>query len=161
MRSSKGRVYFRSSNFFHLVTIILPRYEYIFNASLKKLLFIDLNGYFIIISYIYFIQKYMLVLSAIFALHVFVTIFTSILQISLKKVRVKVLVVQSCPTLCHPVVCSPPSSWSLEFSRQNYWSALPFASQGNLSNPGINSGLLHCRQMLYQLSRQSSPKTTI
>ena len=55
----------------------------------------------------------MLVLSAIFALHVFVNIFTSILYISLKKVRVKVLVVQSCPTLCHPVVCSLPSSFVL------------------------------------------------
>ena len=55
----------------------------------------------------------MLVLSAIFALHVFVNIVTSILYISFKEVRVKVLVVQSCPPLCHPMVCSPPRSFVL------------------------------------------------
>ena len=34
------------------------------------------------------------------------------------------------------------------FSRQEYWSELPFPSPGDLSNPGINLGLLHCRQIL-------------
>ena len=112
----------------------------------------------------------MLVLSAIFALHVFVNIVTSILYISFKEVRVKVLVVQSCPPLCHPMVCSPlchpmvcspPSSFVLGILQGKYQSGLPFASQGNFSNPGINSGLLHCRQMLYQLSHQSSHQTII
>ena len=32
---------------------------------------------------------------------------------------------QSCPTLCFPIDCSPPS---LEFSRQEYWSGLPLPS---------------------------------
>ena len=36
----------------------------------------------------------------------------------------------------------------LGFSRQEYWSGLPFLSPGDLPNPG----LLHCRQILYQLS---------
>ena len=40
---------------------------------------------------------------------------------------VKVLVAQSCQTLCNP----------MEFSRREYWSGLPFPSPGNLPNPGI------------------------
>ena len=34
----------------------------------------------------------------------------------------------SCPTLCDPMDCIPPGSLSLEFSRQEYWSGLPFPS---------------------------------
>ena len=37
----------------------------------------------------------------------------------------------------------------MEFSRQEYWSGLPFPVSRHLSNPGINSGLLYCRQILY------------
>ena len=37
--------------------------------------------------------------------------------------------------------CSlPGSSLSLEFSRQEYWSGLPFLSLGGLPDPGIESG---------------------
>ena len=35
---------------------------------------------------------------------------------------------QSCPTLCNPIDDSPPGSPSLEFSRQEHWSGLPFPS---------------------------------
>ena len=35
---------------------------------------------------------------------------------------------QSCPTLCDPIDSSPPGSLSLGFSRQEYWSGLPFPS---------------------------------
>ena len=47
-------------------------------------------------------------------------------------------VAQSCPTLCDPmdcIVCQAPLS--MEFSRQEYWSGLPFPSPGNLPDPGI------------------------
>ena len=48
-------------------------------------------------------------------------------------------VTQSCPTLCDPIDCSPPgSSVSMGFSRQEYWSRLPFPSPGDLPNPGSN-----------------------
>ena len=49
----------------------------------------------------------------------------------------KVLVTQSCPTLCYPwtVACWAPLS--MEFSRQEYWNGLPFPSPGDLPNPGI------------------------
>ena len=47
------------------------------------------------------------------------------------------LVTQLCPTLCNPMDCSPPSTSAMEFSRQEYWSGLPFPSPGDLSDPGI------------------------
>ena len=49
-------------------------------------------------------------------------------------------VAQSCPTLCDPVDCSLPASLSMGFSRQEYWSGLPFPSPGDLPNPGIKPG---------------------
>ena len=48
---------------------------------------------------------------------------------------------------------APPS---MGFSRQRYWSGLPFPSPGGLPTQGLNSGLPHCRQMLYSLSHQGS-----
>ena len=47
-----------------------------------------------------------------------------------------VLVTHSCPTLCDPMGCSPLGS-SMEFSRQDYWSGLPFPSPGDLTDPEI------------------------
>ena len=46
---------------------------------------------------------------------------------------------QSCLTLCDPMDCSLPgfSSLSMGFSRQEYWSGLPFPSPGDLPDPGI------------------------
>ena len=32
-------------------------------------------------------------------------------------------------------------------SRQEYWSGLPCPSPGNLPNPGLNPGLLHCKEL--------------
>ena len=47
----------------------------------------------------------------------------------------------------------PPSNG---FSRQEYWSGLPFPSPGNFPTQGSNPGLPHCRQTLYRLSHQWS-----
>ena len=47
---------------------------------------------------------------------------------------------------------------SMGFSRQEYWSGLPFPSPGHLPDPGIESGLPHCRQTLYCLIQQGSLK---
>ena len=52
----------------------------------------------------------------------------------------KVWVAQLCPTLCDPMIPwtivhqVPPS---MGFSRQEYWSGLPFPSPGDLPDPGI------------------------
>ena len=50
----------------------------------------------------------------------------------------------------------PDFSWG--FSRQEYWSGLPCPPPGDLPNPGSNPGLPHCRQILYCLSHQGSPR---
>ena len=50
------------------------------------------------------------------------------------------LVTKSCPTLAvsWTVACQAPLS--IGFSRQEYWSGLPFPSPGNLPNPGFKPG---------------------
>ena len=52
-------------------------------------------------------------------------------------------------------IALPGSSW--EFSRQEYRSGLPCPPPGDLPNPGMDPGLLHCRQILYRLSQQGRP----
>ena len=47
---------------------------------------------------------------------------------------------RSCPTLCEaPVDGSPPGSFSMEFSRQEYWSGLPFPAPGDLLYSGLEA----------------------
>ena len=46
----------------------------------------------------------------------------------------------------------------MEFSRQEYWSGLPFPSPGIFPTWGLNPVLPHCRQTLYPLSHQGSPR---
>ena len=53
-----------------------------------------------------------------------------------------VLAAQSCPPLCDPMDCSPLAPVSTEFSRQEYWSGLPFPIPGDLPNPGIEPRFL-------------------
>ena len=48
-------------------------------------------------------------------------------------------VAQLCPTLCDPMGCIQ-APLSVEFSRQEYWSGLPFPSPGDLPDPGIEPG---------------------
>ena len=54
----------------------------------------------------------------------------------------KVKVAQSCLTLCDPMVCSLSyqGPLSMEFSRKEYWSGLPFPSPGDHPDPGIKPG---------------------
>ena len=51
-------------------------------------------------------------------------------------------VIQSCPTLCNSMVCSPPGSSVHGFSRQEYWSGLPFPTPGDLPDPRMEPGSL-------------------
>ena len=47
-------------------------------------------------------------------------------------------VAQLCLTLCGPMDCvARQALLCMGFSRQEYWSGLPFPSPGDLSNPGI------------------------
>ena len=45
---------------------------------------------------------------------------------------------------------APPS---MGFSRQEYWSGVPFTSPGDCPYPGNEPRSLHCRQILYHLSQ--------
>ena len=45
---------------------------------------------------------------------------------------------------------------SMGFSRKEYQSDLPFSPPGHLPNPGIDPGLLYCRQILHSLSHHGS-----
>ena len=44
---------------------------------------------------------------------------------------------QSCPTLCDPWTVAYQAPPSVGFSRQEYWSGVPFPSPEDLSKPGI------------------------
>ena len=50
------------------------------------------------------------------------------------------LVIQSCLTLVTPWAVAHQALLSMGFSRQEYWSGLPFPSPGDLPNPGIEPG---------------------
>ena len=68
------------------------------------------------------------------------------------------LVAKSCPILATPwtVARQPPPS--MGFSRQEYWSGLPFPSPGDLPNPGIKSRspALQTDSLLTELSENKS-----
>ena len=50
----------------------------------------------------------------------------------------KVLLAQSHPTFCDPMDCvAHQASLSMGFSRQEYWSGLPFPTSGDRLKPGI------------------------
>jgi len=73
-----------------------------------------------------------------------------------------VLAAQSCPTLCNPIDCGPPgfSDHGILQAKILEWVAILF-SRGIFLTQGSNPGLLcllHCRQILYHLSYQGSPK---
>ena len=68
------------------------------------------------------------------------------------------LVVQSCPTLCDPVNCSlQGSSVHGDSPGKNIGVSCRALLQGVFPTQGSNPDLLHCRQILYQLSYQGSP----
>ena len=45
-----------------------------------------------------------------------------------------------CPTLATPWTVAYQAPLSIGFSRQEYWSGLPFPSPGDLRKPGIEPG---------------------
>ena len=75
----------------------------------------------------------------------------------------RVLVAQSCLTLCDPVDCSRQAPLSMGFSRQEYWSGFPFPSPGHLPNPGIKplSPALQANSLLSQAPGKPSTYTTM
>ena len=69
------------------------------------------------------------------------------------KPKVRVLVAQSCLTLCDPA--RPLCPWDSPWTRQEHWSGWPLL-QGIFLTQGSNPGLLHCRRIPYHLSHPGS-----
>ena len=66
------------------------------------------------------------------------------------------LVTQLCPTLCDPMnYIARQAPLPIGFSRQEYWSGLPFPSPGDLPNPGIKP-VLHADSL--PLSHKVKPR---
>ena len=59
------------------------------------------------------------------------------------------LVTKSRLTLVTPWTVARQAPLSIEFSRQEYWSGMPFPSPGDPPNQGLNLGLLKCWPILY------------
>ena len=72
---------------------------------------------------------------------------------SFTKVKMKVKVTQSCPTLCDAMDYSP---WNPP--GQNTGVGSLSVLQGIFPTQGSNPGLLHCSRILYQLSHKGSPE---
>ena len=59
---------------------------------------------------------------------------------------------KSCPTLAIPRTVACQALLFIGFSRQEYWSGLPFSSPGELPTEELNPGLPYCGHMLSWLS---------
>ena len=68
------------------------------------------------------------------------------------------LVAKSCPTLCDRIDSSALVSLSMKFSRQEYWSGLPFPSPGDLLHPGMEPVFPPLAGSHLPLSHQGSPE---
>ena len=54
--------------------------------------------------------------------------------------------------------CDPMDIQSMGFSKSEYWSGSHSLLQGIFPTRGLNPGLPHCRQILYQLSHQGNSR---
>ena len=86
------------------------------------------------------------------------SILTEIIQIQKDKCLL-CLVTPSCPTLCGSMDCSPPgSSVHRNSPGKNNGVGCHALLQGIFPTQGLNPGLPHCRQILYHLIHQGSPR---
>ena len=60
-------------------------------------------------------------------------------------------------TLCNPIECSLQASPFMAFSREEYWSGLPFPSPGDLPDLGIEPRSPALQTDAYHLSHQGIP----
>ena len=66
-----------------------------------------------------------------------------------------------CPSLYDPMDCSLQNSLLMDYPGQNTGVGCHFLLQGIFPTQESNPGLLHCRQILYQLSYEGSPKYVV
>ena len=74
----------------------------------------------------------------------------------IRLITVCVLIAQSCPTLCDPMDYRLPGSRIHGILQARILKGVAVPFQGILQTQGSNSGLLHCRWILYHLSHQGS-----
>ena len=67
------------------------------------------------------------------------------------------LVAKLCPTHVTPWTIACQAPLSMGFSRQEYWSGMPFPPPGDLPDPGSNLHLLHWQADSLSLSPLGSP----
>ena len=85
------------------------------------------------------------------------------LYFSMCKIRIITVCVCVCQSLSHVLLFATPwtvalqARLSLEVSRQEYWSGLPFPSPGDLPEPGIELALPVLQADFYPLSHRGSP----
>ena len=72
----------------------------------------------------------------------------------------KVLVTQSCLTLCKPMTIAARFLCSWDSPGENIKVCSHSLLQGIFLTQGSNPGLLHCGQILYYLTHQGSPMST-
>ena len=72
-----------------------------------------------------------------FYMDIFIFQISHNVYILLLKLESESEVAQSCPTLCDRWTVAHQAPPSMGFSRQEYWSGLPFPSPGDLPDPGI------------------------
>ena len=69
-------------------------------------------------------------------------------------------VIKSCPTLATAWTIAHQAPLSMGFSRQEYWSGLPFPSPGDLSHSGIEPGSPALQADSLPTEPGGNPKTT-
>ena len=124
----------------------------------------DVTWYFFAISEknqrlpIFFLTKYVLSLSLDFPILLNKFHYENF-PIYTNCMKVKVLVDQSCLTLCSPMDCSPLGSsvHGILQTKILEWVTVP-SSRGIFLTQESNPGLLHCMQILYSVSHQGSQK---
>ena len=67
-------------------------------------------------------------------------------SVDILKVKVKMKSLSPVRLFATPWTVAYQAPQFMEFSRQEYWSGLPFPSPWDLPDPGIDPGLLHCGQ---------------
>ena len=77
---------------------------------------------------------------ALNAVHIFHSLHFKVTTSKIQKERKKMKLLNRVRLFAAPWTVAYQAPPSIEFSRQEYWSGLPFPSPGDLPNPGIEPG---------------------
>ena len=83
------------------------------------------------------------------------------MYLAITRPNINMIVAHLYPTLYDSWTGAHEASLSKQFSRQEYWSRLPFSTPGDLSNPGIESGSLALHANSLPFEPPQSPNINI